>query len=292
MRAVGYYITLPILRLISALPFPLIYKISDAFYLLNNAILNYRKNVVFSNLKNSFPEKSDQELREIQKAFYQHFFDLIMEIVKARTITPNQLKNRVVFNDTSIFKKYQNQGKSILVVMGHFGNWELSGARFALESLQPLNIVYKPLSNQYFNQYIYKMRARFGNQLYPMNSIIRSMIQDVSRTTATVCIADQTPTPENAYWFNFLNQDTPFHTGIGKIAKKFNYPVVFVSVQKLKRGYYSIDATEICTNPENASAKEIVERYAQQLELDIQNSPATWLWSHRRWKHKRNPVTA
>ena len=240
-----------------------------------------------ANLKNSFPEKTEDELRSIEKKFYHYFFDLILETVKTLTISPKTLQKRLTFTDTEVFEKYQKKNQSIIIVMGHYGNWELGGARFALEPYHKLIVVYHPLKNKKFDKLIYHMRTRLGNGLYAMNNTLRGMLADRNNLTATAFIADQTPSPKGAFWMDFLNQDTPFFVGTGKIANKLNYPVVYVTVQRTKRGYYNITIEDLCESPKDVTPEEIVQAFSKRLEQDIVKSPETWLWSHRRWKHKR-----
>jgi KDO2-lipid IV(A) lauroyltransferase len=287
MKALVYYISLPLIYLISLMPFWLIYRISDLLFVLIYGIIGYRKKVVYKNLRNSFPEKTEAEIKKIQRDFYRYFFDLIVETVKTLTITPNTLRKRLAFDDTSIFKKYFDKNQSIIIVMGHYGNWELGGARFAIEPFHKLNVVYHPLQNKHFDQLIYHMRTRLGNGLYAMKNTLRGMVSDRKNTMATAFIADQTPSPHGAYWMEFLNQDTPVFTGTGKIANKFNYPVVYASVNRIKRGKYAITIEELCENPKDLDPEQIVELFTKRLEQDIRDQPEIWLWSHKRWKHKR-----
>jgi KDO2-lipid IV(A) lauroyltransferase len=291
MKAFIYYLSLPFIYLISLLPFGLLYTFSDFLFFLFYRLIGYRKEVVFRNLQHSFPEKSEAELKKIQIKFYQYFFDLALETVKSLTISPKNLTKRVSFEDTSIFKKHFGNDQSIIIVMGHYGNWELGGARFALEPFHKLYVVYHPLSNKYFDQLMYKMRTRFGNGLYPMRGTLRGMVGNRKQVTATAFIADQTPSPHGAYWMDFLHQDTPVFTGTGKIANKFNYPVVYASVKRGKRGYYTIHLEELCTTSKEVDPEEIVARFTKRLEQDIREMPEFWLWTHRRWKHKRQPQT-
>jgi len=291
MKAVAYYLALPFLYLISLLPFWCLYLLSDLLFFMVYRVIGYRKKVVFSNLKNSFPEKSQAQLLHIQTRFYRFFFDLVVETLKTLTISPRVLLKRVSFEDTSVFQKYYNQGQSIIIVMGHYGNWELGGARFALEPLHKLYVVYHPLSNKYFDQLIYKMRTRLGNGLYSMKGTLRGMVGNRKELTATAFIADQTPSPKGAYWMNFLNQDTPVFQGTGRIANKLKYPVVYATVNREKRGRYHVILEDLCPNPEALEPEEIVARFTQRLEQDIRQKPEIWLWTHRRWKHKRKPQT-
>lgn len=287
MKALLYYIAVPFIYLISLLPFWLLYRISDFLFVFIYYLIGYRKDIVMQNLRNSFPEKTDAERKVISRKFYRFFCDLIVETIKSLTISEATVKKRLLFTNLDIFEKYYNQKQSLIVAMGHLGNWELSGARFAVEPLHKLYVIYHPLQNKYFNRLVCHMRSRLGNGLYSMEETARGMIKNKDAVTATAFIADQTPSPKNAYWTSFLNQDTPVFTGTGKFSKKFNYPVVYISVQKVKRGYYEIIATDLVPNPEKYSDTEILDLFTKHLEADIKKIPETWLWSHRRWKHKR-----
>jgi KDO2-lipid IV(A) lauroyltransferase len=243
--------------------------------------------MVSMNLQNSFPEKTEDELKRIQRKFYRYFCDLIVETLKSLTISPSTLRKRLSFADLSIFQKYYEQKQSFIIVMGHWGNWELGGARFAIEPLHKLNIIYHPLSNKYFDKLVYKMRTRLGNGLYPMKNTLRGMIRDKAEITATAFIADQTPSAKDAHWMEFLNQDTPVFSGTGRIAKMMKYPVVYVSIKRIKRGYYEVSLDELFPNPAEVEPSEIVALFTKKLEQDIREMPEIWLWTHNRWKHKR-----
>ena len=287
MGTLIFYLTLPFLYLISILPFWVLQRLSDGIFFIIYHIVGYRKKVVFENLKNSFPEKKTKELLQIQKNFYRYFCDLILETLKTLTISPRTLKKHVTFKDMEVFKKYKEKNQSIIIVMGHFGNWELGGARFALEPYHKLYVIYHPLANKNFDGLVYKMRTRLGNGLYAMKNAIRGMIENKNHLTATAFIADQTPSARGAYWTEFMHQDTPIFTGAGKIAKKLNYPVVYISIDRIKRGYYHVGIEDIVPNPTELTVEDISEKYTRRLEEDICRKPEIWLWSHRRWKHKR-----
>lgn len=287
MKAIVYYLSLPFLYLVSIVPFAWIYRISDFLYFILYRLGSYRKNIVHTNLKNSFPDKNEVERLQIQQNFYRFFFDLMLETIKTMSISPEELRKRILFEDTSILHKYAELQQSIIIVMGHFGNWELGGARFAIDDFHKLVVVYHPLQNEYFDQLMYKMRTRLGNGLYTMKNTLRGMIEHKNQLTATAFIADQTPPRHGAYWMDFLNQDTPVFTGTGKIANKFNYPVIYASVKRTKRGYYTILLEELCANPSQTEPEEIVAQFFRKLEQDIREMPETWLWTHRRWKRQR-----
>lgn len=288
MQALGYYIALPFLYLISLLPFWLLYPVSDFFFVILYYVLGYRKKVVMENLRNSFPEKSEAELKKIGIAFYRYLCDLFLETFKTLTVSKKSMLKRCIMNAEAqkLFDEYYAQNKSIILVMGHYGNWEWAGNVFD-NSKHQLYVLYHQLSHPYFNRLIIKMRLRFGTKLIEMKSTLRDMVANRKDITATAFIADQTPFPENAYWTNFLNQDTPVFTGTEKIAQKFNYPVIYVSIKRWRRGHYEIFAELLFDSPKETKEGEISEAHTRRLEKDIMQQPEIWLWSHRRWKYKR-----
>lgn len=290
MSTIGFYLALPFLYLISILPFPLFYLVSDGIYLLLYRVIGYRKKVVYENLKNSFPEKTHEELKKIEKQFYHYLVDLFLETLKTLTISKEEAIKRCALNPQAIalFNDLYAQKQSCILVMGHYGNWEWAGNTFSLINKQQLYVIYHPLTNKHFDKLMYDMRTRFGSKLYAMKDTMRGMISNRNEINATAFIADQTPSPENAYWTTFLNQDTPVFWGTEKIAQKLNYPVVYVTINRVKRGYYEVNAEILVTEPKNTKEGEISELHTRQLEKDIKAQPEIWLWSHRRWKHKRN----
>lgn len=289
LKALVYYICLPFLYLVALLPFPLLYLKADAFYVLLYYVIGYRKKVVMENLRNSFPQKSEAELKALSKAFYRYLCSLFLEIFKTLTISKKRMLQRCVLDPSAkdLFDEYAKKDQSVIIVMGHWGNWEWAGNTFSLENKHQLYVIYHPLANPYFNQLIIRMRTRFGTKLIPMKETFRDMVRFRKDLNATAFIADQTPSAHNAYWTTFLHQDTPVFTGTGKIAKKMNLPVVYVSVERTGRGRYLIKAEELIREPSVLSEDEISEIHTKRLEKDIIRIPEIWLWSHRRWKHKR-----
>lgn len=286
LKALSYYLSLPFIYAVSLLPFPLLYRLSDGFYLLLFHVVKYRRKVVMTNLRRSFPQKSEEELRAISKSFYRHLADLALETLKTLTISPKQLRKRVTLGDYSALEHYHRQNQSVILVMGHYGNWELAGARFALEPLHTLFVIYHPLRNRYFERLFCRMRTRHGTRLYPMKTALRGIMRDRGQLTATAFIADQSPPASGAYWTRFLNQDTAIFTGTEKIARKLGYPVIYVSVKRPRRGLYYVDAEVLSDDPAGTAENDISERQTRRLEQDIIERPEFWLWTHRRWKRQ------
>lgn len=289
MQAIGFYLLLPFLYLISILPFPVFYLFSDIIFVIVYYVLGYRKKVVTENLRNSFPEKSETEISELRRRFFRYFCDMSLEIFKTLTISKSSMLKHCRFDEESLrmIKKLYNEKKSIILVLGHLGNWEWGGNTFSIMCKQQLYVIYHPLENKYFNRMIIGMRTRFGTKLIKMKNTFRDMAAMKYEINATAFIADQTPHPDNAYWTTFLNQDTPVFWGTEKIARKLNYPIVFINTKKIKRGRYEIFAEILCENPSSTSNGEISDMHTKKLEEEIRKNSEIWLWSHKRWKHKR-----
>ncbi|HEY2648996.1 MAG TPA: lysophospholipid acyltransferase family protein [Puia sp.] len=289
LPAVFYYLCLPFIYLLAILPFPVLYLFSYGIYILLYRLLGYRRKVVRQNLLNSFPEKQEKEIREIERRFYRYFCDLFLETFKTLTISRENMVRHCEFvpETLAIFNQLASENQSFMVVMGHFGNWEWGGNTFSICCKHHLYVIYHPLSNKYFNGLVYRMRTRFGTGLIPMKDTLREMLKNRNELTATAFIADQSPLPDRAYWMSFMNQDTPVFLGIEKIALKIRYPIVYITIRRVKRGYYKVFAERIELSSEHQKTGMITEIHTRKLEADIRSQPDNWLWTHRRWKHVR-----
>lgn len=274
------------------MPYRLLYVLSDVLYFLLYFLLGYRKQVVMKNLRLSFPEKSDHELKVIAQKFYKHLCDLFLETFKTLTVSKKSMFHHCSMSSEAkkLFDNLAALNKSVVLVMGHQGNWEWGGNSFSSLCRQQLYVIYHPLQQPYFNKLIINMRERFGTKLIAMNDTFKEMVKHKNELTATAFIADQSPSPEHAYWTFFLQQDTPFFTGTERISSKLNLPVVYLFIRKLKRGYYQIEAEMLAENPASMNDGAITEAYVRRLEKDIMQQPETWLWSHNRWKHQRKEI--
>ena len=278
-----YLLILPL----SLLPYPLLYLLSDIIFLIMYRVIGYRKEVVFANLRNSFPNKSKHELKKIMSDFYRHLCDIIMESVKGFTISEKQLRKRLIIKNPEFSNYYADKGQSIIFVGGHYNNWEICAQAFALYSNHKCIGIYKPLSNALINDKIYTSRSKYGMHLISMKQTKKSF-EYGDEPKAIVFGSDQNPAnPKRAHWVQFLNQDTGVLFGVERYAKEYDWPVVFVSNSKAKRGYYEVEYSLVTDNPNEEPHGKITEDFTKRLEQDIINQPQYWLWSHKRWKHKR-----
>ena len=272
---------------ISLLPYSLLYLFSDFLFFIMYRLIGYRKKVVFNNLKNSFAFKNDEELKAIMVNFYRHLCDIIMESVKGFTISEKEIRKRLVIKNPELSNYFADKGQSIIFVGGHYNNWEICAQAFALYSNHECVGIYKPLSNKFINDKIYTSRSKYGLNLVSMKQTKKSF-EDSVKPRAIVFGSDQNPSnPKRAHWVDFLNQDTAVLFGVEKYSKEYNCPVVFVSISKIKRGYYQVEYSLITNKPNDEPHGKITEDFTKRLEKDIINQPQYWLWSHKRWKHKR-----
>lgn len=284
-----YCIVIPI----SLLPFRLLYVFSDFIYFLTYHIVGYRRSVVRKNIKNSFPELSESEQTEIEKGFYKHFADFLVESTKSITISNKAIQERCkILNIEEVLKHY-DQGKDVMILCGHYNNWEYYAVGIAQQMKHETIAVYKPLKNNFFNRKILTSRQRFGLKMISMRETPRFFAKkDKNNPVLSIMINDQSPgDPANAYWNTFLNQDTGWMKGPEKLALKYNQVVLFGAIYKTKRGFYEVKFSPISETLENKNEREIIHLHSQKLEQVIREAPQYWLWSHKRWKHKR-PVSA
>ena len=281
-------------KFISILPFKILYFLSDGLAFLLCNVVKYRKKVILLNLKNSFPEKSDKEINEICGQFYRNLSDVSLETIKLLTLKEVELLKRFEVRNAEIANDLIEKYQAIILVTSHQCNWEWQGQVAHLKLKNRGEAVYKPLSNLFFDKLLLKIRSRFGLFPIPMKQVLREMVRRKSIKRAVGLIADQVPEiPDAAFWVNFLNQDTPFFNGAEKLARSFDYPVVYIDIKRTDRGKY-VEKFEVLALPpyNQLPENEITKLFANRLEKTIKQSPSDWLWSHRRWKYQRKEAVS
>ena len=288
-NAIVYYIAVPFIYFFSVLPWSVLFIFSDFFFLLIYYVLRYRRKIVSMNLANSFPEKSYKELKSIEFRFYRYFADMVFEMFKLFTMSPEQKLERCKMDTETqlLFKDLYNKRRSTIIVIGHYGNWEYCPSGLPLQTDFQTYVIYHPLTNPYFDRLMSRLRTRTSCKLYTMAGTLKGMITNRNELNMTAFLSDQSPDPKGAYWTKFLNQDTPVFIGSEKIAQKLQMAVIYGSLERLKRGKYIFHAQLICEDASKAQYSEITESHLRMLEKDILKAPEYWLWTHRRWKHKK-----
>jgi KDO2-lipid IV(A) lauroyltransferase len=271
------------------MPFRLLYFLSDGIYFLLYRVVRYRKRVVFNNLRNSFPEKSDKELKIIARKFYHHLSDVLVESMKAFTMKEEDVVKRYEYENTEFLDELYRQGKSVICVGGHYNNWEWAGIASGTQ-LKHLPVgFYKPLTNKLVDDYVQKTRVRGRSLLVSISNTSAVFSKDYGEPAIFYMVADQSPSNARlAYWVQFLNRDTATLHGPEKYARLYNLPVVFAFPRKIKRGHYKLKFIMLVEDPSKTKTGEITQIYMSALEKIIREKPEYYLWSHRRWKHKRN----
>lgn len=278
-------------KLHALLPMRVLYVLADFLYIIIYRVLRYRLKVVRRNLAASFPEKSEQERRAIERGFYHHFADYIVETLKLAHISLEELQRRAYVQNPEVVDRLMDAGHPCcLLLMGHYGNWEWysgSTTRFADAVMYQ---IYRPLNNKAVDKLFIWLRTKFGSRVISKYETGREVVRLQRNKVRSVVIflADQTPSRQNLhYWTSFLNQDTAILTGAERLARKLDTPVIFLDVQMLRRGYYTLELQLLAEHPKETPENWITEEYARRMERSILRNPAGWLWTHKRWKYTR-----
>ena len=278
-------------KLHALLPMRVLYVLADFLYIIIYRVLRYRLKVVRRNLAASFPKKSEQERRAIERGFYHHFADYIVETLKLAHISLEELQRRAYVQNPEVVDRLMDAGHPCcLLLMGHYGNWEWysgSTTRFADAMMYQ---IYRPLNNKAVDKLFIWLRTKFGSRVISKYETGREVVRLQRNKVRSVVIflADQTPSRQNLhYWTSFLNQDTAILTGAERLARKLDTPVIFLDVQMLRRGYYTLELQLLAEHPKETPENWITEEYARRMERSILRNPAGWLWTHKRWKYTR-----
>lgn len=277
--------------LIAILPFRVLYMLSDVLRVILYHGVGYRLKVVRRNLKNSFPDKSDKELRAIERKFYRYLCDYMLEDIKTLRISKQELYQRMLYSNKEQYLAMIEKYGGIVLLIPHYANFEwIIGMGMIMNPDDVPVQVYKPLRNVYLDKLFRYIRSRFGGYNVPKHSTAREVIKlkRAGKKMAIGLITDQSPSANEAnYWTTFLNQDTVFMDGAERIAKLMNFPVFYCELEKHKRGYCHVTFDLVTEHPKETADGEITELFARRVEQTILREPAYWFWSHKRWKHKR-----
>ena len=277
-----------IILLFSRLPLRILYGFSDVIFLFSYHIIGYRRKVVLENLQNSFPKKTAEEIKKIEKKFYINFCDYIVETFRSFTISSTELRVRVQHLNQDVFHEAKHENKNVILLAGHIFNWEWYNTLAMLVPQKNSFPVYRKVQNGFWEDRIKGLRNRFGNNALEAKEVIRHIFRNPNDGNSIyMFVADQTPhVSEVTYGLNFLNQKTPAFVGYDKLSTRMDLAFVFCEMKKVKRGYYQINYHRINPEKEKFVEHEVVKKFYQLLENTIQKRPDNYLWSHRRWKYQ------
>jgi len=276
------------LWLLTLLPLKILFGLSDVFYIIIYYLVGYRRKVVRENLRNAFPKKNETEILQITKRFYRYLCDYFVESIYLINMSLKECNRRYQYTNLELLQNLYNEGKNIILAISHYGNWEWAN-NLSNCSHYIIYGVYKPLHNKLFDRLFIHIRGKFISVPVPMKKTFRtiSILMKNNDLFALYLVGDQRPGKGNLeYWTTFLNQETPVITGMDKLARKHNLPVVFMNVKRPKRGYYEATFETLSKEPGKLKEYEISEKYIRAVENLIFTEPEYWLWSHKRFKYK------
>ncbi len=287
MQLLVFILVYPVLWLISILPYRLFYWFSDGVYFMVYRVVGYRKKVVRDNLKLVFPEKSDKDLKRIEIAFYKHFCDMFLEMVKTMNLSKEEVKQRYSVLNIELLQEIEKE-KSILIVCSHYANWEWNVSINNYVKSKGY-AVYQKIVNKYFDAWVKKVRARWNTVLITQQETVRVVVSNLKNNVTGIfgMVSDQSPQPHRAqYWTEFMGIKVPVINGAEVMARKMDLAVVFLKVSKVKRGYYQAEFIPITLAGSETEPHEITDRFLRLAEQQIHERPEYYLWTHKRWKHQ------
>ncbi|WP_029035992.1 lysophospholipid acyltransferase family protein [Salinimicrobium xinjiangense] len=293
MQRLVFLLTYPFLWLISILPFRLFYLFSDLVYFIVFYIAGYRKKTVKDNLKLVFPDKSEAEINRIRKDFYKHMVDMFLEMVKSISISNEELKRRFTFSNVEEIQKIREMDKSILLACGHYASYEWMNA-LQLYGLDYRGFgIYKKVKNRFFDKLAKDIRGRYDGVLIPTTKATKTIAANEHAGIRGVyaMVADQSPKLDRAKaWTEFMGITVPVFTGTENLSRSLNMAVVYLHVEKVKRGHYKASFKTLTYHPAQEEDFYITRRYFEELESQIKKAPQYYLWTHKRWKHRNVPI--
>lgn len=291
MQLVIFLLVYPIIWIISILPFRLLYLVSDCLSFIAYRVVRYRLRIVRQNLNLVFPDMPKAEKLRIERKFYQHLFDMFLEMMKTRTISKNEIKKRFSFTNMDEYVKIENQGKSIAMMASHMASYEwLVSISYHVNF--PSFLIYKQVSNKYFEKLVKKIRSRFNAYLVPHRdtfSVIEENLKN-NRPGLYGFASDQSPQyKKNNHWYPFFGHEVPIYTGAESVAKTYDFNLMFVDVKKPQRGHYVATFETVSLEPNTIENYKLSEWFIQRVEKQIRETPEFYLWTHKRFKHLGKP---
>jgi Kdo2-lipid IVA lauroyltransferase/acyltransferase len=289
MQLLFYIIIYPFLWIISILPFPVFYFFSDCVYVIVYHIIGYRKKTVRYNIQLALAHLSKEEQLTVEKKFYKHMCDMFLEMIKTMSISKAEIEKRYVFKNMEVYNELESKGKSIALLCAHYASYE-----WAVSMNYHINFtgvgIYKKIANPYFDKLVKRIRSKFQAELITTKETIPAIFNNFRNKKLCVYgfASDQSPKPTAAHhWADFMGHYVPVHTGAEMLAKKFNMNVVFLRTKKVKRGHYEATFQVLSQDAKNVPNYEITDEFLKLVEQQIIEAPEFYLWTHKRWKHKK-----
>ena len=281
------------IKVITWLPLWLFYFLADVIYFFICYVSRYRASVIDENLSQCFPEKTPKELKQIRKRFYKNFSQVLVENIKAYRFSKKEWERHMILHNEQAVLKYLDEGTPVVLMSGHTGNWEWPAFGIGTQLGYPIEFMYKPIENRYFDRLILKVRSKHGGTPVPKDDAVKHILKRRKKPRTIGMISDQLPSMgTEKYWSLFLNRETAFYMGAERIAKLVGYAVFYAENIRVKKGEYHLTFHEIASPPYQKEENKIIEAFARHLENTIRKHPESWLWSHRRWKYTKEEAEA
>ena len=290
MQFLVFVIIYPLLWIISILPLRLFYLFSDLVYLIVYHIIGYRKKTVRKNLGIALPHLSEKERLAIEKKSYQHLCDMFLEMIKTLSISEKEMEQRFTFKNLEVYQELETKGKSITLLASHYASYEWVISMNKYVNFRGVGI-YKKIANSHFDKLVRDIRSKFGAELVTTKETKATILKNHRQNILCVYgfASDQTPRlSKRNYWGSFMGITTPVHVGAEALAKEFDMNVIFLKVKKVKRGYYEA-SFEVLAEGNTAALPDyqITDIYIKKVEEQILEAPEYYLWTHKRWKHRK-----
>lgn len=289
MQFLAYILFYPLLWFISILPFRLLYALSDVIYILVYYIIGYRKKTVRSNIALALPHLSEKERKTIEKKSYRHMCDMFLEMIKTMSITRKEIDERFTFSNLDVYLDLEKKGKSIALMCAHYASYEWVISMNRIITFEGFAI-YKKIRNSYFDKMVRDIRSKFQANLISTKETIDIIQKNTNEDRLSVYgfAGDQSPKAGKAFhWLKFMGVEVPVHTGAEMLAKRFDMNVIFLKVRKVKRGFYEATFEVLSDDVNSVPDYQISDMFVERVEKQILEAPEYYLWTHKRWKHKR-----
>lgn len=290
MQFLIYILIYPFLWSVSMLPFRLLYFFSDCIYVVVYYLIGYRKKTVRENLAIALPELSDKERLAIEKKFFHHMCDLFLEMAKTMTISQKEIERRYTFRNLEVYKELEKKDKSIALMCAHYASYEWAVSMNFYTDFKSYGI-YKRIRNKYFDKLVIDIRSRFKAYLITTKETIPTISHNYRNKVLSIYgfASDQSPKINSAFhWAQFMGVEVPVHTGAEMLAKKYDMNVIFLQTRKVKRGYYEASFEVLSLDAKSVPNYEITDKFLKLVEQQILEAPEYYLWTHKRWKHRRS----
>jgi KDO2-lipid IV(A) lauroyltransferase len=276
------------IKLLSRLPWALLYAFSAFLYFLAYYVVHHRQHVIREQLEKVFPDQSAAQRDAIHKQFLRNFCDVLIELLKSVSMSEADMRRRMRVTNPELPRRYLDAGQSVMLMTSHLGNWEWLLHGVTLQLGYPVDAAYKPLHDQWAERLMLGLRSRFGARLVPAKELLADFFRRRGIVRALGMNADQAPvSTDQRYWTQFLGQDTAFYIGAEQIARATRLPILYARVVRVRRSYYEVEFLPLWDGQEALEPNQVTERYARACEVDVLKRPADWLWSYRRWRLKK-----